>query len=78
MENQEKPMSKKDPSAKGAPKVERIFPCPECGKSFNQKSNLTRHRKIHTSEGPYKSPLETGPLLLFSEYDAQGITSSQL
>ncbi|NXS82895.1 ZFP58 protein, partial [Erpornis zantholeuca] len=22
--------------------------------SFNQKSNLTRHRKIHTSEGPYK------------------------
>uniref|UniRef100_A0A663F278 C2H2-type domain-containing protein n=1 Tax=Aquila chrysaetos chrysaetos TaxID=223781 RepID=A0A663F278_AQUCH len=54
MENQEKPMSKKDPSAKGAPKVERIFPCPECGKSFNQKSNLTRHRKIHTSEGPYK------------------------
>ncbi|NXM45538.1 ZNF71 factor, partial [Gymnorhina tibicen] len=33
---------------------ERTFPCPECGKSFNQKSNLTRHRKIHTSEGPYK------------------------
>uniref|UniRef100_A0A663EZE1 C2H2-type domain-containing protein n=1 Tax=Aquila chrysaetos chrysaetos TaxID=223781 RepID=A0A663EZE1_AQUCH len=50
----QKPNLSKDPSAKGAPKVERIFPCPECGKSFNQKSNLTRHRKIHTSEGPYK------------------------
>ncbi|NXA88273.1 ZNF22 protein, partial [Melanocharis versteri] len=22
--------------------------------SFSQKSNLTRHSKIHTSEGPYK------------------------
>uniref|UniRef100_A0A8C4UCV4 C2H2-type domain-containing protein n=1 Tax=Falco tinnunculus TaxID=100819 RepID=A0A8C4UCV4_FALTI len=54
LENREKPISKKDPSAKGAPKGERIFPCPECGKSFNQKSNLTRHKKIHTSEGPYK------------------------
>uniref|UniRef100_A0A8D0FXS7 C2H2-type domain-containing protein n=1 Tax=Strix occidentalis caurina TaxID=311401 RepID=A0A8D0FXS7_STROC len=54
LENWEKSMSKKDPSAKGAIKCERIFPCPECGKSFNQKSNLTRHRKIHTSEGPYK------------------------
>uniref|UniRef100_A0A8B9QHE8 C2H2-type domain-containing protein n=1 Tax=Apteryx owenii TaxID=8824 RepID=A0A8B9QHE8_APTOW len=54
LENQEKSKSKKDPSAKGVPKGERIFPCPECGKSFNQKSNLTRHRKIHTSEGPYK------------------------
>ncbi|XP_009955438.1 PREDICTED: zinc finger protein 665-like, partial [Leptosomus discolor] len=54
LENREKSMSKKDPSAKGAPKGQRIFPCPECGKSFNQKSNLTRHRKIHTSEGPYK------------------------
>ncbi|XP_009995639.1 PREDICTED: zinc finger protein 850-like [Chaetura pelagica] len=54
LENRDHSTSKKDPSAKGAPKGERIFPCPECGKSFNQKSNLTRHRKIHTSEGPYK------------------------
>ncbi|XP_050176755.1 zinc finger protein 260-like [Myiozetetes cayanensis] len=54
LEDQEKSTSKKDPSAKGAPRGERAFPCPECGKSFNQKSNLTRHRKIHTSEGPYK------------------------
>uniref|UniRef100_A0A8B9EW73 C2H2-type domain-containing protein n=1 Tax=Anser cygnoides TaxID=8845 RepID=A0A8B9EW73_ANSCY len=54
LETQEKSTSKKDLSSKGAPKGERIFPCPECGKSFNQKSNLTRHRKIHTSEGPYK------------------------
>ncbi|XP_061330380.1 zinc finger protein 260-like [Pezoporus flaviventris] len=53
LENREKSMSK-DPSVKGAPRGERVFPCPECGKSFNQKSNLTRHRKIHTSEGPYK------------------------
>nr|XP_032650534.1 zinc finger protein 660-like [Chelonoidis abingdonii] len=45
---------KKNPLTKDSPKAERIFPCPECGKSFNQKSNLTRHRKIHTSEGPYK------------------------
>uniref|UniRef100_A0A493TZ79 C2H2-type domain-containing protein n=1 Tax=Anas platyrhynchos platyrhynchos TaxID=8840 RepID=A0A493TZ79_ANAPP len=54
LETQEKSKSKKDLPMKGAPKGERIFPCPECGKSFNQKSNLTRHRKIHTSEGPYK------------------------
>ncbi|XP_065483191.1 zinc finger protein 616-like [Caloenas nicobarica] len=54
LENWERSVPKKGPSAKGPLKSERIFPCPECGKSFNQKSNLTRHRKIHTSEGPYK------------------------
>lgn len=53
-ENTEKSTSKKDLSTNQAPKGERIFPCPECGKSFNQKSNLTRHQKIHASEGPYK------------------------
>ncbi|XP_013924722.1 PREDICTED: zinc finger protein 629-like [Thamnophis sirtalis] len=36
------------------PKAEKIFPCPVCGKEFNQKSNLTRHHKIHTMEGSYK------------------------
>ncbi|XP_071594785.1 zinc finger protein 252-like [Heliangelus exortis] len=51
-EVREKSTCKKHP--KGSPKSQQIFPCPECGKCFNQKSNLTRHRKIHTSEGPYK------------------------
>ncbi|KAM6451277.1 uncharacterized protein PHA67_017996 isoform 1-T2 [Liasis olivaceus] len=37
-------------------KGEKIFACPVCGKEFNQKSNLTRHHKIHTTEGPYKCP----------------------
>ncbi|XP_048172044.1 zinc finger protein 70-like [Corvus hawaiiensis] len=54
LEKHKKSTSRKDPSAKGDPRGEQTFPCPECGKSFNQKSNLTRHRKIHTSEGPYK------------------------
>lgn len=35
-------------------KSERLFSCPVCGKGLNQKSNLTRHHKIHTTEGPYK------------------------
>ncbi|XP_063159368.1 zinc finger protein 578-like [Candoia aspera] len=37
-------------------KGEKLFACPVCGKEFNQKSNLTRHHKIHTTEGPYKCP----------------------
>ncbi|XP_039220440.1 zinc finger protein 501-like [Crotalus tigris] len=36
------------------PKAEKTFPCPVCSKEFNQKSNLTRHHKIHTTEGSYK------------------------
>ncbi|XP_054246085.1 zinc finger protein 501-like [Indicator indicator] len=47
LENREKAIGKKDASAKGAPKGEQIFPCPECGKSFNQKSNLTRQEDPH-------------------------------
>ncbi|XP_070582545.1 zinc finger protein 501-like [Erythrolamprus reginae] len=42
------------PNVPEEPKAEKIFPCPVCSKEFNQKSNLTRHHKIHTMEGSYK------------------------
>ena len=29
------------------------FACNVCGKSFQQKANMTTHRRIHTSEKPY-------------------------
>uniref|UniRef100_A0A452SDA2 C2H2-type domain-containing protein n=1 Tax=Ursus americanus TaxID=9643 RepID=A0A452SDA2_URSAM len=32
---------------------ERPYPCPECGRRFSQKPNLTRHRRNHTGERPY-------------------------
>ena len=28
--------------------------CDICGKAFNQKSNMTTHRRIHTGENPYE------------------------
>ncbi|XP_077346243.1 gastrula zinc finger protein XlCGF66.1-like [Lithobates pipiens] len=32
------------------------FSCIECGKCFNLKSNLHRHKKVHTGEKPYSCP----------------------
>ncbi|XP_062825685.1 zinc finger protein 629-like [Anolis carolinensis] len=37
--------------------VEKPFPCSECGRSFNLKSTMIRHQKLHLGERPFKCPL---------------------
>ncbi|KAG8127293.1 hypothetical protein E2320_014219 [Naja naja] len=36
---------------------EKLFRCPECGKHFNQRTNLTCHLRKHMGEKPFWYPV---------------------
>ncbi|MGH0159086.1 UNVERIFIED_CONTAM: hypothetical protein FKN15_061228 [Acipenser sinensis] len=38
-------------------KEHRLYLCLRCGKTFSQKSNLTRHIRVHTGMKPFECPL---------------------
>ncbi|KAM3847863.1 zinc finger protein 18-like [Vipera latastei] len=45
------PSNRRTPSK--IPKVEKLYKCLECGKSFSRSAHLTSHQIIHTGEKPY-------------------------